>query len=95
VDNTIAPVSIGRNVIIGFRSSITTSHHDLADRALEGRPVVVEDDVWLGACTTLLPGVTIGKGAIVASGSVVTKDIEPGVLAAGVPARAVKRLKEE
>lgn len=95
VDNTIAPVSLGRGVIVGFRTSITTSHHDLLNRELEGRPVVVEDDVWLGACTTVLPGVTIGKGAIVASGSVVTKDIEPYVLAAGVPAKTIKRLKEE
>lgn len=55
-------------------------------------PIVIEDDVWLGTRVIVLKGVTIGRGAVIASGAVVTKDIPPGVLAAGVPARVIRRL---
>ena len=54
--------------------------------------VVLEDGVWLGARVTVLKGVTIGKASVVAAGSVVTEDIPAGVLAAGVPARVIRRL---
>jgi acetyltransferase-like isoleucine patch superfamily enzyme len=58
----------------------------------EPAPVVLEDGVWLAARVTVLKGVTIGRGSIVAAGSVVTKDVPPGVIAAGVPARVVREL---
>jgi acetyltransferase-like isoleucine patch superfamily enzyme len=52
--------------------------------------VILEDDVWLGANSTILPGVKIGSGSIVAAGSVVTKDVPPNVIVAGVPARIIR-----
>jgi acetyltransferase-like isoleucine patch superfamily enzyme len=55
--------------------------------------VIIEDDVWIGANSTILPGVTIGSGSIVAAGSVVTKDVPPNVIVAGVPARVIKERK--
>jgi maltose O-acetyltransferase len=58
-------------------------------------PIVLEDDVWLGTRVTVLRGVTIGRGSVIAAGAVVTKDIPPGVLAGGVPAKVIKRLDGE
>jgi acetyltransferase-like isoleucine patch superfamily enzyme len=55
--------------------------------------VVIEDDVWIGTNSTILPGVTIGRGSIVAAGSVVTKDVPPNVVVAGVPAKVLKERK--
>jgi len=56
-------------------------------------PIVIEDDVWIGAKSTILKGVTIGKGAVVAANSVVTRDVAPFTLVAGNPARVVRRLE--
>jgi acetyltransferase-like isoleucine patch superfamily enzyme len=53
-------------------------------------PVAIGDNVWIGAKAIILKGVTIGDGAVVAAGSVVTKDVAPGVLVAGNPARTLK-----
>lgn len=55
-------------------------------------PIVIEDDCWIGARVTILPGVTIGKGTTIAAGAVVTKNIEAGVVAGGVPAKVIKYL---
>jgi acetyltransferase-like isoleucine patch superfamily enzyme len=55
-------------------------------------PIVIEDDVWIGLKSTILKGVTIGRGAVVAAGSVVTKDVPPFTLVAGNPARIVREL---
>lgn len=61
----------------------------LADQATKVAPVIIADDVFVGMHAMILRGVTIGKGAVVAAGSVVTKDVPPGAIAAGVPARVV------
>ncbi len=58
-------------------------------------PVVIEDDAWLGAEVFVIPGVTIGRGSVIAARSVVTSDIPPMVLAAGVPAKVVRELRVE
>jgi maltose O-acetyltransferase len=55
-------------------------------------PIILEENVWLGARVIVLRGVTIGKGSVIGAGSVVTKDIPPGVLAAGSPARVIRKL---
>ncbi|MBQ6158936.1 MAG: hypothetical protein IJJ20_08005, partial [Thermoguttaceae bacterium] len=56
--------------------------------------IVIGKDVWLGANVTVLPGVTIGDGAIIAAGAVVTKDVPASTVAAGVPAKTIKRIGE-
>jgi maltose O-acetyltransferase len=56
-------------------------------------PIVLEENVWLGARVTVLKGVTIGRDSVVAAGSVVTRDIPPGTIAAGVPARVIRSLE--
>jgi acetyltransferase-like isoleucine patch superfamily enzyme len=58
----------------------------------QAAPIVLEDEVWLGARVTVLKGVTIGRGSVVAAGSVVTKDVPPGVMVGGVPARLIREL---
>jgi len=59
------------------------------------KPIVIEDHVWIGFNSIILKGVTIGKGAIVAAGSVVSKDVEPFTVVAGNPASIIKKLKNE
>jgi acetyltransferase-like isoleucine patch superfamily enzyme len=61
---------------------------------VDSAPVVIEDDVWIGAKSTILKGVHIGRGAVVAAGSVVTKDVDRFTLVAGNPARMVRKLTE-
>lgn len=92
-----APVTLGQKVSLAFGVVICTSTHEIggsSDRA--GKtvrlPVSIEDGCWIGANSTILPGVTIGKGCIIAAGSVVTKDCEPNGLYAGVPAKRIKEL---
>ena len=65
------------------------------ERRLErppSRPVVLGSNVWLGGFVIVLPGVTIGDDSVVAAGSVVTRDVPPGVLVGGVPARPIREL---
>ncbi|MEA2672092.1 MAG: hypothetical protein QOG45_2312, partial [Chloroflexota bacterium] len=88
-------VRIGDRCLIGPYSMIMDSDdHDPEDHASGGRcePVVIEEDVWLGARVTILKGVTIGAGSTVAAGSVVTRDVPSRVLVAGVPARVIRPL---
>lgn len=91
-----AGVSIGCDVMIAAHTVITSVGHehsrlDLPMRAqpLELGPVRIEDDVWIGAHCTVLPGVTIGRGAIVGAGAVVTRDVPPFAIVSGIPARPV------
>lgn len=64
---------------------------DTGTRQHMNRPVVIEDDVWLGANALVMPGVTVRRGAVVGAGAVVTKDVEPYGVAVGVPARVVAK----
>lgn len=97
-------VVIGNDVMMGPNCTIYTRNHRFDDITTtmrgqgfqEERPVTIEDDVWIGGHVIILPGVTIGHGAIVGAGAVVSKDVPPYAIAAGNPARVVKyRIKEE
>ena len=92
-------ITIGRRVLIGTSVEIFDSDfHGLGinDRGSPkpdwAKPVVIEDDVFLGSNTRVTKGVTIGKGSVIANSSVVVKDIPPGVIAGGNPARVIKSL---
>jgi maltose O-acetyltransferase len=91
-----AAVSIGDDVLIGPELFIHTSNHHFSKEKLirlQGstyEPVTIGNDVWIGARVTILPGVTIGHGAIIAAGSVVTKNVPVGTVVGGVPAKYIK-----
>jgi maltose O-acetyltransferase len=92
----VAEIHIGRNCLIGPDVGIYTAGHRLEPegRTLDGYglPITIGDDVWIGGHSTILPGVRIGDGAVVAAGSVVTCDVEPRTLVAGSPAKLKKRI---
>lgn len=93
-------ITIGNKVHIGMQAMILTSGHALGGsdcRAgdLKPSPVVIGDGCWIGARAMILPGVNIGAGTIIASGSVVTSSCDPNSLYAGSPARKVKVLPME
>ena len=91
-------VSIGASVDIGPRTYIGTGSHKIDTEgqhtAGEGtsEPITIEDGVWLGANTTILPGVTIGKKTLVGAGAVVTRSLTPYSVAIGIPARSIRKL---
>ena len=91
VDARGGAVSIGHDSDIGAETHIWTLEHDPndANHGTHGAKVVIEDHVWIATRVTILPGVTIGRGAIVACGSVVTKDVPSMSIVAGVPAKQI------
>ena len=102
-------VKIGNNVLLASKIYISDcshgsysgdendSHPDSIphDRPLSSKPVVIEDNVWLGEFVSVLPGVTIGKGSIVGANSVVSKNLPPYVIAVGTPAKPIKKFNFE
>ncbi len=88
-------VKIGNRVMIGSHVAITSLTHDPAAAVMRhtsiAKPVLIEDDAWLGTHAVILPGVRVGRGAVVAAGAVVTEDVPADTIVAGVPARIVKR----
>jgi maltose O-acetyltransferase len=90
-----ARVEIGDRVWIGPGVHIYAVEHKVKpeerDR-IRGIPVIIGDDVWIGGHATILPGIRIGKGGLIAAGAVVTKDVEEGVIVAGNPARKLRKL---
>jgi maltose O-acetyltransferase len=87
-------VKIGDRVMIGSHVAITSLTHDPAAPVMRhatiAKPVVIEDDVWIGTHAVILPGVRIGRGAVVAASAVVTRDVPADTIVAGVPARIKK-----
>lgn len=88
-------VTIGRHVQVGPCVCFETVNHDLQsvpgrNRPFWTKPIVVEDEAWIGAGVIVLAGVTIGRGSVVAAGAVVARDVEPYTVAGGVPARTIK-----
>ncbi|NLF14960.1 MAG: acyltransferase [Anaerolineaceae bacterium] len=91
-----AGIRIGRDVLLANDVQLICGNHTFAHRDVpiraqptEGKPIVVEDDVWLGASAIVLGGVTIGRGSVVGAGSVVTRSLPPYSIARGVPAQIV------
>jgi carbonic anhydrase/acetyltransferase-like protein (isoleucine patch superfamily) len=89
-------VAISPNVTVICASAPNNSrlqgHQYVREQLIVKQPVVIEDDVWVGAGAILLPGVRVGAGSIVAAGAVVASDVPPAVIVAGVPARVTRRL---
>jgi maltose O-acetyltransferase len=89
-------ISIGENVQIGpYTVILDSDFHDVKDHFGEGsaQAVYIEDDVWIATRVIILKGTRIGKGAVIAAGAVVTKDVPPYCLAGGVPARVIKKIE--
>ena len=88
-------VTLGDGCLVGHNVVFATLDHDKRPGRrgdMTAAPIVVGKDVWIGAHATILKGVTIGDDAIVAAGAVVTRDVPPNTIAAGVPARVVKTI---
>lgn len=95
-----AKVTIGANVLIAPNVGIYTAghplHHELRNQEYEyAFPITIGDNVWIGGHVVINPGVTIGDNSVIASGSVVTRDIPSNVVAAGNPCRVLKEITDE
>lgn len=93
-------VTIGNNVMVGPRVGFYTAGHPIvADIRIEdlefGSPIVVGDNVWIGGSAVILPGVTIGKNAIVGAGAVVTKDVPANSIVGGNPAKVIRMINDQ
>lgn len=93
-------VRIGDNVMLAPYVQIYTATHPLApivrNQGFEyAFPITIGNSVWIGGGAIILPGVTIGENSVIGAGAVVTKDVPPNVLAAGNPARIIRKILEE
>jgi acetyltransferase-like isoleucine patch superfamily enzyme len=91
-------IEIGNHVMIGPNVSIIAENHNfkltdipMQKQGVSNKGIKIEDDVWIGTKAIILDGVTIGKGSIVAAGTIVTKNIEPFSIVGGVPAKIIKK----
>lgn len=96
----IGPVRIGNNVNLAQGITVTALNHNFDDttkridqQGVTTKAVTINDDVWIGANAVILPGVTIGTHSVVAAGAVVSKDVPPYTIVAGVPAKVIKQLQ--
>lgn len=94
-----APITFGENVFIGPSCGFYTANHpfdfESRNQGLEkAQPIVVGDNVWFGGNVVVLPGVSIGAGSVIGSGSVVTKDVPAGVIAVGSPCKVLREITE-
>jgi acetyltransferase-like isoleucine patch superfamily enzyme len=92
------PVKIGNNVQIGPRVTIYAENHNfddldrpIRDQGVRRQGITIEDDCWLGSGCTILDGVTVGKGSVIAAGCVVTKNVLPYSVVAGIPGRLLRK----
>ena len=93
-----AKVKFGDNVFIGPNCGFYTAEHPLdaetRNKGLEyAKPIKIGNNVWIGGSVTILSGVTVGNNAVIGAGSVVTKNIDDNCIAAGIPAKVIKRIK--
>ena len=103
IHNTIiGPVTIGSHVNLAQGITVTALNHNYSDttkrideQGVSTKPVIIGDDVWIGANAVILPGVTIGSHVVVAAGAVVTKDVPENTIVAGVPAKVIRTVNGE
>ena len=103
IHNTIiGPVTIGSHVNLAQGIVVTALNHNFEDttrrideQGISTQPVVIGDDVWIGANAVILPGVTIGHHVVVAAGAVVTKDVPDNCVVGGIPAKILKDLNPQ
>ena len=91
-------ITIGDDAFIGPSVNLITENHGLQPslrRTLTSKPIVIGNNVWIGAAAVVLPGVTVGDNAVIGAGSVVTHDVPPFAVVAGNPARIIKKITEE
>ncbi|MGA3128609.1 MAG: acyltransferase [Candidatus Korobacteraceae bacterium] len=95
-------LTIGDDVMMGARITMVAENHNFSDltqpmsrQGVNNKGITIGNDVWIGACTTILDGVTIGDHSIIAAGAVVTRDVEPFAIVAGIPARKIRSRKDE
>ena len=95
----IGPVKIGSHVNLAQGITVTALNHNFSDadkrideQGVRTNPVTIEDDVWIGTNAVILPGITIGTHSVIAAGAVVTKDVPPHSLVAGVPAKVINQI---
>ncbi|MEO7020963.1 MAG: acyltransferase [Ktedonobacteraceae bacterium] len=90
---TTGGLVIGEHVSISAGTWLVTGSHDINDPLFSVfyKPIIIGDNVWIGMRATILPGVTIGEGAIIMAGAMVTRDVPPYAIAGGVPAKVVKQ----
>lgn len=88
-----ADIKIGNNVTISQGAYLCTASHDITSPTMDliCKPISIGNNVWIAAKATILPGVTIGDGAVVGACSVVAKDVEPWTVVVGNPAKAIKK----
>ena len=89
-------ITIGNDVFIAPKVNLITINHDSDPEnrsATYGRPIVIEDKVWIGINSTILPGVTVGYGSIVGANSVETHDVSPYTVVGGNPAKFIKEIR--
>ncbi len=99
--DSFSKITIGKDCLIAMEVMFCTSKHDTFEengsvnisRQTTGKPINIEDNCWIGARSTILPGVTVHEGCIIAAGAVVNKDCEKFSLYAGIPAKKIKQLK--
>ena len=90
---SVDEIVIGANAVVSDGAFICTATHDISSETfeLQTMPVTIGDSAWVCAKATVLPGVKVGEGAIVAAGSVVSKDVEPWTVIGGNPAKFIKK----
>lgn len=95
----IGPVSIGNHVNLAQGITVTALNHNFSDtskridaQGVDTKPIVIGDDVWIGANAVILSGVTIGRHVVVAAGAVVTHDVPDNCVVGGVPAKLIKQI---
>lgn len=89
----LAKIEIGQKTCIGEQVKLLTGYHDISTRnfAFKTKPIAIGSCVWIATGAIVLPGVTIGDGAVVAAGAVVTRDVEPWTVVGGNPAAFIKK----